>query len=298
MNAYFRHTPSSVAPFPPCSFCCRADRPGPDAFSSFSLWVCPTAFAIPNAVDRPRHPVRCHSRERFEMGSISLRNLGVTANAPLFARPQPHHPATAIGSALVAGNGHGKTTLLRFIAGRMASRRRRDRPGRGASTLGYVEQDVPEALMDSPSEAPCRGAARRAAHERRLAGRGRAREFEMPEELRDRPLRNTERRLAAADADRPRLDDGRRYAVARRADQPSRSRARSSSSRTGSTALPRDMPVIIASHDRAFLDATTNRTLFLRPERPAISHCPIRRRATPSRRGRRSGRAALARTAT
>ena len=40
-------------------------------------------------------------------------------------------------------------------------------------------------------------------------------------------------------------------------------------------ALPRDVPVIIASHDRAFLDAVTNRTLFLRPEqspslRPAL----------------------------
>ena len=32
-------------------------------------------------------------------------------------------------------------------------------------------------------------------------------------------------------------------------------------------ALPREMPVIMISHDRAFLDATTNRTLFLRAER-------------------------------
>lgn len=32
-------------------------------------------------------------------------------------------------------------------------------------------------------------------------------------------------------------------------------------------ALPRDTPVVIISHDRAFLDATTNRTLFLRAER-------------------------------
>ena len=30
--------------------------------------------------------------------------------------------------------------------------------------------------------------------------------------------------------------------------------------------LPLDVPVIITSHDRAFLDATTNRTLFLRSE--------------------------------
>lgn len=31
-------------------------------------------------------------------------------------------------------------------------------------------------------------------------------------------------------------------------------------------AFPRDTPVVITSHDRAFLDATTNRTLFLRTE--------------------------------
>lgn len=31
--------------------------------------------------------------------------------------------------------------------------------------------------------------------------------------------------------------------------------------------LPRETPVVITSHDRAFLDATTNRTLFLRQER-------------------------------
>ncbi|HBY30832.1 MAG TPA: ABC transporter, partial [Bradyrhizobium sp.] len=38
--------------------------------------------------------------------------------------------------------------------------------------------------------------------------------------------------------------------------------------------LPREMPVVIASHDRAFLDATTNRTLFLRPERSQLFSLP------------------------
>ena len=38
--------------------------------------------------------------------------------------------------------------------------------------------------------------------------------------------------------------------------------------------LPRDMPVVIASHDRAFLDATTNRTLFLRPEQSQLFSLP------------------------
>ncbi len=40
-------------------------------------------------------------------------------------------------------------------------------------------------------------------------------------------------------------------------------------------ALPREMPVIISSHDRAFLDATTNRTLFLRPEQSQIFSLPF-----------------------
>ncbi|MGO4843082.1 ATP-binding cassette domain-containing protein, partial [Rhizobiaceae sp. 2RAB30] len=39
-------------------------------------------------------------------------------------------------------------------------------------------------------------------------------------------------------------------------------------------ALPRDVPVVIASHDRAFLDATTNRTLFLRPEASQVFSLP------------------------
>ncbi len=40
-------------------------------------------------------------------------------------------------------------------------------------------------------------------------------------------------------------------------------------------ALPRDMAVIVTSHDRAFLDATTNRTLFLRPERSRVFPLPF-----------------------
>lgn len=40
-------------------------------------------------------------------------------------------------------------------------------------------------------------------------------------------------------------------------------------------ALPRDVPVIVTSHDRAFLNATTNRTLFLRTERSRIFQLPF-----------------------
>lgn len=39
-------------------------------------------------------------------------------------------------------------------------------------------------------------------------------------------------------------------------------------------ALPRETPVMIISHDRAFLDATTNRTLFLRPDNSRMFPLP------------------------
>ncbi|WP_342077693.1 ABC-F family ATP-binding cassette domain-containing protein [Yoonia sp. SS1-5] len=41
------------------------------------------------------------------------------------------------------------------------------------------------------------------------------------------------------------------------------------------TALPRDVPALITSHDRAFLDATTNRTLFLRQENSRVFQLPF-----------------------
>ncbi len=39
--------------------------------------------------------------------------------------------------------------------------------------------------------------------------------------------------------------------------------------------LPREVPVVITSHDRAFLDATTNRTLFLREDRSRVFNLPF-----------------------
>ncbi len=42
-------------------------------------------------------------------------------------------------------------------------------------------------------------------------------------------------------------------------------------------ALPRDVPAMIISHDRAFLDAVTNRTLFLRAERSRVFQLPFTR---------------------
>lgn len=49
-------------------------------------------------------------------------------------------------------------------------------------------------------------------------------------------------------------------------------------------ALPHDVPVILSSHDRAFLDATTNRTLFLRPEQSPVFALPYKRARAASTR--------------
>jgi ATPase subunit of ABC transporter with duplicated ATPase domains len=53
--------------------------------------------------------------------------------------------------------------------------------------------------------------------------------------------------------------------------------ARISQLETWLNALPREVPVVIASHDRAFLDAATNRTLFLRPEQSPVFSLPYSR---------------------
>src|SRR5947207_7023402 len=82
------------------------------------------------------------------MTLINIRNLGVTLSAPLFSRLDLSvNAGDRIG--LVAANGRGKTTLLRCIASMVEpsdGEITRSRP----LTIGYVEQDVPPPLADTP----------------------------------------------------------------------------------------------------------------------------------------------------
>jgi ATPase subunit of ABC transporter with duplicated ATPase domains len=85
------------------------------------------------------------------MTLITLRNFGVTLGTPLFSELDlVVNAGDRIG--LVAANGRGKTTLLRCIAGAMEASEGEITRSRGL-TLGYVEQNVPEALMDLPVHA-------------------------------------------------------------------------------------------------------------------------------------------------
>jgi len=103
-------------------------------------------------------------------------------------------------------------------------------------------------------------------------------QLEVPEALREMPLKHLSggwqrfamlARVLVTEADVLLLDEPTNHLDL----------ARISQLESWLNALPREMPVIIASHDRAFLDATTNRTLFLRPEQSQMFSLPY----TPAR---------------
>src|SRR5215831_4929794 len=95
--------------------------------------------------------LRCRDRRqdlRTIMTILTIRNLGVTLNVPLFSRLNlVVNSGDRIG--LVAANGRGKSTLLRCIAGTMDAGEGEIIRSRGL-TIGHVEQHVPDILMERP----------------------------------------------------------------------------------------------------------------------------------------------------
>jgi len=211
------------------------------------------------------------------MTLITLRNLGVSLGAPLFSQLNlVVNAGDRIG--LVAANGRGKTTLLRCMAGAMEASEGDITRARGL-TVGYVEQNVPDALMDRPLHA---AVLETVSTDQQQSESWRVdvalEQLEVPEALREMPLKQLSggwqrfamlARVLVTEADVLLLDEPTNHLDLARIGQ----------LEGWLSALPREMPVIIASHDRAFLDATTNRTLFLRPERSQIFSLPF----TPAR---------------
>jgi ATPase subunit of ABC transporter with duplicated ATPase domains len=202
------------------------------------------------------------------MTFITIRNLGVTLNAPLFSRLNlVVNAGDRIG--LVAANGRGKSTLLRCIAGTMDAGEGEIIRSRGL-TIGHVEQHVPDVLLDRPFYAAVLEAL---PIERRQSESWRVDvaldSLGVPEALRQKPLRYLSggwqrfallSRVLVAEPDMLLLDEPTNHLDLTRIGQ----------LESWLNALPRDMPVVLSSHDRAFLDATTNRTLFLRPEQSQL----------------------------
>jgi ATPase subunit of ABC transporter with duplicated ATPase domains len=192
---------------------------------------------------------------------IALRNLGVLHPDPLF-----RDLSLVLGKGdrlgLVAGNGAGKTTLLRIVAGTAEATHGDVTRPRGLR-LGHVEQDLPPGLRElTLAEAVRRAipAADREAQEWRVDVV--LEEFGADAALLDRPVRALSggwQRLAliarawVREPDALLLDEPTNHLdLAKILMLEAWVRAQ-----TG-------LPIIIASHDRRFLDACTNRTLFLR----------------------------------
>lgn len=197
------------------------------------------------------------------MGQITLQNVGISFSEHLFKNISF---SFGIGDrvGVVGNNGAGKTALLRCIAG-LAE------PAEGTiirpkrSRLGYVEQVIPQALMAlSLRESILDGIP---LNERDYNGwrvELVLEAFGAPEDMRERPLSRLSggwQRLAliarawAAEPDILIIDEPTNHLDL-----------------TKIIVLENwlnrevvDIPLLIVSHDRRFLNVCTNRTLFLRP---------------------------------
>ena len=212
------------------------------------------------------------------MHSITLRGLGLTLGRPLFS-----DLGFTLGGAerlgLVAGNGAGKSSLLRCLAGQLEPSAGEITRTRGIR-IGHVEQDLPERLL----ELTLADAVRRALPPEEREGNAWRVELVLEElgatpDLLDRPLRAQSggwQRLAllarawVAEPDLLLLDEPTNHLDLGKIQ---RLEAWLTGPAAGTT-------MVIASHDRAFLDRVTTRTLFLRPERSrSYAHPYTRARA-------------------
>ncbi len=197
------------------------------------------------------------------MTTLSLRQAGHRAGDLLFT-----NLTLTLGQGdrlgLVAPNGRGKSTLLRALAGELELSEGDIVRSRGLTT-GYMPQDVPtEALGRTVRDFVADGLppVLRDSEEWRadmvLAG------LDMPVDLTLRPLAELSggwqrlgliARAAVAEPDLLLLDEPTNHLDLQRILM----------LESWLRALPASTMLVIASHDRSFLDAVTNRTLFLRP---------------------------------
>ncbi|WP_420012521.1 ATP-binding cassette domain-containing protein [Tateyamaria sp.] len=211
------------------------------------------------------------------MALLNINGLGVTLSDPLFTDLNLTVSAgDRIG--LVAANGRGKTTFLACIAGQAEPTTGDITRARG-TRVGYVEQYVPEDALTRTlyshvlAALPQDQADYESWRVDVVLG-----DLNVPYELQQKPLAELSggwqrtAMLAAAWITEPDvllLDEPTNHLDLHRI----------ALLQDWLATLPRDVPVIMTSHDRAFLDATTNRTLFLRPERSQVFAVPF----TPAR---------------
>ncbi|WP_284164020.1 ABC-F family ATP-binding cassette domain-containing protein [Frigidibacter sp. SD6-1] len=211
------------------------------------------------------------------MSLLAVKDLSLTLGEPLFTDLSfTLQPGDRLG--LVAANGRGKSSLLKLIAGAIEPTSGDITRARGLK-IGHVAQDVPTALM----ALTFRDAVLEALEPE-------ARDYEswradvlmddlaVPEPFREQPLGGLSggwqrtallARAAVQEPDIYLLDEPTNHLDLGRIGKLTDWLA----------GLPRTVGVIAASHDRAFLDEATGRTLFLRAAASrffALSYGPAR----------------------
>lgn len=198
------------------------------------------------------------------MSLISLRNLGVVFSTPLFENLNLSlEKGDRIG--LVAANGTGKSTLLRILAGLAEATHGEMTLARGTK-VGLVSQDVPDDLLElTLRDAVLSALTQEQAETESWRVDIALNDLQVPETHWQKPLRTLSggwqrvALLARAWADDPDvllMDEPTNHLDLNRI----------GILQDWMVSVARGTPMIIASHDRAFLDAVCNRTLFLRRE--------------------------------
>ncbi|MEF2070851.1 ABC-F family ATP-binding cassette domain-containing protein [Consotaella aegiceratis] len=211
------------------------------------------------------------------MSLISLDKLGITLGTPLFS---DLNLAIQKGDRLgvVAANGRGKTTLLRCLAGQIAPSDGVLRAARN-TRVALMEQEPDTRLLGlTLQQAVLEGLPPETREWEAWRADALLDELAVPQDLRDRPLaalsggwQRTALLATAAlrEPDVLLMDEPTNHLDLARIGQVQR----------WIGGLPKEMAVVVASHDRAFLDAVSTRTLFLRTERSvdfALPYSPAR----------------------
>ena len=209
------------------------------------------------------------------MSVLSLKDAAFVARAPLFQNlTLSLGPDDRLG--LVAQNGAGKSTLLRCLSGEIELTRGDVVRARGA-TVGTVPQDVPPALLGLRFREAVLTALPEATRDSDAWRVDVVLDsLQAPPEMQALPV-------AALSGGWQRLMLLARVWVtdpdALLLDEPTNHLDLEKILRLESwlTAWTNHIPVVIASHDRGFLDAATNRTLFLRPATSLLFALPYSR---------------------
>lgn len=208
------------------------------------------------------------------MTTIALKDAGYTAKTTLFQNLTfAIGPGDRVG--LVAGNGTGKTTLLKCLSGESEFSAGEVTLSRGAR-VGQVPQSVPRELIgETLFDAVASGLDAETLESESWRVDVVLDQLATPEELRGKAVSELSggwqrlmllMRAWVADPDVLLLDEPTNHLdlekIALLEDW---------------FAGIGDVPVVMASHDRSFLDAVTNRTLFLRPESSRFFPLPYSR---------------------